>query len=1402
MGQKKKHKAVVAVLTTVPLLFSATAFAETNQTGQAAQIANVTEKVKKQLANASSPDVQLNEKAEVRVIVKLKEQSVLEYAKKSGLDYSKISKSKKEEIQNQVQSKQESVKKKIKKEGIKMSYEQSFDTVYNGFSGSIKAGEIQKIQSLSEVESVHIVNEYKRPEEKPDMITSKEMVQSQQTWGDYGYKGQGMVVAVIDTGTDYTHKDMKISDPSKERLTQEKVAKTVDQNDMKGKYYTDKVPYGYNYFDNNEEVRDIGPGASMHGQHVSGTVAANGDEKAGGIKGVAPEAQILALKVFSNDPNYESTFGDIYIKAIDDAIKLGADVVNMSLGSSAGFVNDSNPESEAIQNAIDNGIVMSISAGNSAYAGEGANVPFASNPDYGTVGSPGIARNSLQVASIENTHIQLDAMQVKVDGAEPIKFGWKAQSGPNFLDTLKDKEVELVYVGDGAEKDYEGKDVTGKIVVAIRDAANPNYTEIQKKAEEKGAVGIIVRPRVAHGDYVSMALDAPKIPLASVSIKDGNTLKELLKSGKKVSVTFDGSREEIVNKDAGTMSSFTSWGVTPSLDFKPEITAPGGKIYSTLNNNQYGLMNGTSMAAPHVSGGAALVLERVEKEFKLTGNKKVLRAKNLLMNTSKPVLDKGDYNTQLGLENYVSPRREGAGLMQLHAAVETPAMVYDKNTGEAKVTLKEIEGNTATFTLAVENFSDKPLTYNVSGNVQTDLVVKEKDGIDHMALEPQELKGAKVNAPAAIEVEAGKTKSFDVTIDLSKGTVLDPSLSSQVSPETVFPNGYFVDGFIKLEAVNKDGQPTLHIPFVGFKGDWSKAPIFDNSIYDEKSYYGRAGLVNEKGAYLGKNEITKQFNKDKIAISPNGDELNDHVTPVFSLLRNAEKLEVAVVDEKGKVLRKIRTDELLRKNYDGSRPEREFYFSDNYTWDGKINNKVAPDGTYYIQLKGTLNGKEQTVKYPVIVDTKAPVVTSFIDNGDVIIGAQDSGTGVNYLRVAYVDKDGNIAKVFPEMLAPDTTKFTLPEDVPTGLHVAVIAFDYANNATVSFVNDKKEANLPVIDLKSPETLKSWNTKDVVFEGSVSDESGIAEFKIDGKDIQLKPDEKGNLYSFKTTLPFEDGIHAVDVYAKDGSGNKFSIQRQFIVDTKAPKLTVTRAPKYVGKNEESTKISVDIEDNFDEARLYVNGSEEYAHPFDEPYEMRAFKHTVENIEVPLKDNVNTFKIELVDVSGNKTVKEIQIVKGASGWVYDQDVWYYYDNNGVKKTGWVSTGNKWYYLNDSGAMETGWVSVGGKWYYLNNNGAMETGWVSVGGKWYYLNNSGAMETGWVSVGGKWYHLNNSGTMETGWVSVGGKWYYLNNSGATETGWVSVGSKWYYLYNDGSMAANTVINGYKLGYDGVLM
>jgi lactocepin len=1267
MKKKGNKKAIVATAASIPLLvssFTAPVFAETQKPieglSKPTNSLDIKEKIKGKIETykEKNPEKQADkqfdinklippggEKAEVtpeakedvRVVVKLAEAPAMEQAKTEGVQYSILSKTKKEEIVAKIKEKQKAVKDKISAQGIKMEYKEEFQTIYNGFSGQVKFEDVEGLKKIPEVASVHIVNEYKRPEVKPDMTTSAGMVQSQKTWGDYGYKGEGLTVAVIDSGIDYTHKDMKLSSGVKEDLSKDKVESLIKQNSLKGKFYTKKVPYGYNYFDNNSEVRDVGEGASMHGQHVAGTVGANGDEAKGGIKGVAPESQLLAMKVFSNDPQYGSTFGDIYIKAIDDAIKLGADVINMSLGSPAGFVYDGDPETEAVNNAVNNGVLVSVSAGNSAYYGNGHATPFASNPDFGLVGSPGVAADSLQVASMDNSHVPLNNMSVKVEGEEPLKFFWKEQESPAVT---KDKEFEVVYAGDGSEESYKDKDIKGKFVLVVREGANPNYTAIQKKAEEKGAAGLIIRPRVDHGDYTAMALDNPKIPVLSTSIKDGNVFKEKLTAGKKVSVAFDGTKTSVLNKTGGQMSAFSSWGITSTLDFKPEITAPGGQIYSTLNEDKYGMMSGTSMAAPHVAGGSALVVERVDKQFKLTGKDRVLMTKNLLMNTSNLVADQGPYNKKLGLNNYVSPRHGGSGLMQLHAAVTTPAILVENKTGEAKVSLKELKGNKATFTLAVKNFGKETLTYNVSGNVQTDLVAKGADGVNRMTLESQALQGAKVSAPSTVTVAPGKTKTFNVTVDVSKAKVLDPAtLSGGVDPNSVFENGYFVEGFVKLEAPNKEDQPTLNIPFLGFNGDWGKAPLLDGTIYDDKTFYKTAGLVDDTGAYLGQNAVTKELKKDKVAISPNGDGKSDSAVPVLSLLRNAEKLSVAITNEAGKVVRKIRSNESMTKTYydGGKNGNKKYYFNPALGWDGKVNNKVAEDGKYFIQITGKLNANEaeQTFNYPITVDTKAPAVQAVIENNKLLISGTDTGVGISHYAVVYVDKNGDpIGK--PTFIDSSTTVHELTTPVPTGAQVVVVGFDYAGNGATGLAKAKAETSVPKLDLLTPAPLSVAKSKSVVFAGTTSDESGIQSFKIGGKDVALT-----TAGAFKHTLTFEDGFHGVSVASVDKEGNELAIERKFFVDSTAPKLSVSTYPQTVKKD--SVKVDVTLEDNFDAIRFSVNGSEEFAQAFKDPYAMRAFKKTIKGVELVLEPGENVFDLVVEDFGGHKTTKQIKITR---------------------------------------------------------------------------------------------------------------------------------------------------------------
>ena len=119
-----------------------------------------------------------------------------------------------------------------------------------------------------------------------------------------------------------------------------------------------------------------------------------------------------------------------------------------------------------------------------------------------------------------------------------------------------------------------------------------------------------------------------------------------------------------------------------------------------------------------------------------------------------------------------------------------------------------------------------------------------------------------------------------------------------------------------------------------------------------------------------------------------------------------------------------------------------------------------------------------------------------------------------------------------------------------------------------------------------------------------------------------------------------------------------------------------------------------------------------------------------------------------------------------------------------------------------VKTGWDQLAdGTWNLYDATGAKVTGWANVGGVWYYMDKTTAvMKTGWVNDNGTWYYCNASGAMQTGWLLDGSTWYYLQSNGAMKTGWFQdTDGRWYYLNANGSMAANTSVDGYKLGANG---
>ena len=289
---------------------------------------------------------------------------------------------------SQIQAEQKTFTNQLVSSGMDYDLGYSFQKLFNGLSLTVAPEDIARIEAMPSVKSVVPAMIFERP--KPLMKDSVGKVAAPYAW-NLGYKGEGMVVAVIDSGFDPSHPDFKLTDPKLAKLTPTKVA----AKGLKGFYINSKFPYGWNYYDRTKKLYQAG---TSHGQHVAGSVAANGQ-----IKGIAPEAQLLAMRVFSDDETITTTSEDIYLKAMEDAIVLGADALNLSFGAPVGFVyNYERPIQKAIANANALGAVVAIAAGNDRNLAFGAESLAASwMPDQGLINEPAVQTQSLAVAAAD-----------------------------------------------------------------------------------------------------------------------------------------------------------------------------------------------------------------------------------------------------------------------------------------------------------------------------------------------------------------------------------------------------------------------------------------------------------------------------------------------------------------------------------------------------------------------------------------------------------------------------------------------------------------------------------------------------------------------------------------------------------------------------------------------------------------------------------------------------------------------------------------------------------------------------------------------------------------------------------------------------------------------------------------
>lgn len=1026
------------------------------------------------------------------------------------------------------------------------SVRREFNTVLNGFSFEIPSKFISKISNIKGVKSVRKVQTY-----TPLAYKSQELTKSLLAKQTFANKGEGMVISIVDTGIDPKHKDMS---------TIKAVDKVKLQVSNESSDFTIKVPYGYNFSDNSYNFKDDAE-KTMHGMHVAGIAAASGEYDENNpndnIVGIAPEAQVLAMKVFTNSPANKLAYDDDILAAIEKSIELKADIINLSLGSPNGFVDEESPVQKAINFAQSQGILVVAAAGNETTGfSEDDGTPVSKNSigkervDFGIVGSPSTADGALSVASYENALILKNTGILKNGDTKLHSLSFIPSTGG-----IDEVERNVVFVKYGENSDYDTLDVSDKYVLIER--GKITFVEKVNNAIVRGAKGVIIFNNQSGTVNMDLTGAQPGLVFA-ITQTEGKKIVELLKNNPDAKLALKSKQEYVQSDEANTMSSFTSWGTTNTLDFKPEISGVGGNVLSTLNDNQYKYDSGTSMAAPHVSGASAIIYSQLKKDLPQIDNY-ALFTKKTIINTAKVL------STSKNIP--YSPRRQGAGLIQTSDAIQNRVLAtYETEDGEALGELRDFKG-VKTFNVVLKNYGDKEVEFDVNPNsVQTTKTVQNDKVFEFV----EKLSNAQLTSNLnRIVLQPKESKKITFTLN-----------ASNVNEE-------YVEGFIAFKSLSIN-QPDLTFAYLGFAGDWNKESIFD-PIYSEENkdtvdkVYGFTRLITQLGevyvpAGISANSGSRAaYSYENASISPNADTAADVILPQFATLRNVARLEFNILDQDKNVIRHLVDERNIAKTsvkrFKANVTANEQFLVPAYLnakWDGTIYDaqtgslKTVQDGTYYYQVKGYLreNDTPQILEYKVEVDTKKPVVEVQSISQDVA-GLKIRFTVEDKLDLVYhyarLNTTGD--EITAKKVENNIYEVLLPNRAINDDLVELVVKDAAYNETVLKVEQAKTARFEsgsqkqLVEQENDKTVLSLKLRDkettkvrVTYKNTV-DENQII---IDEKEVVNQE------VTLETSLPVEGRYTTVvEELKSDKVISKVQLD-QVVYDYHAPEISNVKA----------------------------------------------------------------------------------------------------------------------------------------------------------------------------------------------------------------------------------------------------
>lgn len=596
--------------------------------------------------------------------------------------------------------------------------------VYNGIAVRVNANQLANIRRLSGVKAIHQLNT-----KHLDNASSVPLIGAPELWNGSGLDttGEGIKIGVIDTGIDYVHTNFGGTGLDADYARNDETI--ITDNVI---FPSAKVVGGYDFagddYDANDPALEIPApdpdpqDCNGHGSHVAGTSAGYGVNADGSTytgaygpstpfnslrigPGVAPEAELYALKVFGCDGSTDVT--DAAIEWAVDPNGDGdfsdrLDVINMSLGSDYGSAYDSS--AIASDNAAAAGVIVVASAGNSG-------------DTYYISGSPGVSARTINVASSVDSTSIFDGFRVNapasIAGVKPasqsVAFDWTGKSPVT---------ANLVYpTGAGQNTGCTAFNASNQALIAGK-IVLLDWTEGQCGSVARGAavvaaggVGFILADNSE--DFDLLITGSAVIPGMSTTKQIGDELKTALSSGT-VNVTltdeYNNSIKLVDNNLNDTLSAFSSRGPRRGDSLlKPDISAPGQSIFSTAvgTGDEGTSLNGTSMASPHVAGSMAL-LRQMHPDWT------VEELKALAMNTANKDLR----SARAANSPIYGPGRIGAGRITLTDAAGGDVIAYNANeAGVVSVSFGAVEvvgETTAVKNIRVVNKSNSSVTYNVS----------------------------------------------------------------------------------------------------------------------------------------------------------------------------------------------------------------------------------------------------------------------------------------------------------------------------------------------------------------------------------------------------------------------------------------------------------------------------------------------------------------------------------------------------------------------------------------------------------------------------------------------------------------------------------------------------------------